>query len=419
MSPVKKNNNEPGKATEHPDTPSALNAEFGGNEHANLAALGGILLVLAVVIAMLVKNSGLAAWYDAFLTIPGVVKLGSLGVEKPLFLWVNDGLMAIFFFMIGLELKKEWLFGEFKDRKRVVLPLVGALGGVAFPAAIYLYFNADTPDAVAGWAIPTATDIAFALGVLTILGSRVPVVLKVFLMTLAILDDLIAIIIIALFYTSNLSMTSLLLAGGFITAMVVCNRIGLKNLGIYVLLGVAMWVCVLKSGVHATLAGVITALLIPAAGKTPAQSPPCDTVLHAIHPWVTLAIVPLFAFVNGGLSFEGLNLSRIMEPIPLGIALGLVVGKPIGVMVCTWLAIKLRLCQPLVGVTWLQMLGIGCLCGIGFTMSLFIGGLAFAEVGIGYARIDRLGMLAGSLTSAILGALILYYAKPATPRRPV
>ena len=395
-------------ATQH----TSSNLEAHGDNNINLAAIGGLLLVLAVVAAMIIKNSGLAGWYDAFLNIKGVVKVGEIGVEKPLFLWVNDGLMAIFFFMIGLELKKEWLFGEFKDRKRVVLPLAGALGGVAVPAAIYLYFNGATADAVAGWAIPTATDIAFALGVLTILGSRVPVVLKVFLMTLAILDDLMAIIIIALFYTSNLSMMSLLLGGLFVTIMVVCNRIGIKNLGIYVLLGIAMWVCVLKSGVHATLAGVITALLIPAVGKTPNAPSPSDEVLHSVHPWVTLAIVPLFAFVNGGISFEGLNVTRILEPIPLGIALGLLVGKPVGVMLCTWLAIKAKLCQPLAGVTWTQMLGVACLCGIGFTMSLFIGGLAFAEVGIGYARIDRLGMLVGSLSSAVLGAAILYFAKP-------
>ncbi len=379
-------------------------------EHTNLAALGGLLLVGAAILAMIVKNSELAAWYDAFLNINGVVKFGEFGVEKPLFLWVNDGLMAVFFFMIGLEIKKEWLFGAFKDRKNIILPLAGAIGGVVVPAAFYLYFNGNDPEAVAGWAIPTATDIAFALGVLTILGSRVPTPLKVFLMTLAILDDLIAIIIIALFYTANLSMNSLLLAGLFITCMGIANRLGVKNLGIFIMLGIATWVCVLKSGVHATLAGVITALLIPSTSGQPGQPSPSEEVLHSVHPWVTLAIVPLFAFVNAGISFEGLNLSRIVEPIPLGIALGLILGKPIGVMFCSYAAIHLRICKPLVGVNVYQMLGVACLCGIGFTMSLFIGGLAFAEVGIGYARIDRLGMLVGSLVSAILGGLILYLA---------
>ncbi|XOV78737.1 MAG: Na+/H+ antiporter NhaA [Aestuariibacter sp.] len=381
--------------------------------HSNrMAAIGGLLLLAAVILAMLVKNTGFASAYDAFLKIDGIVKIGGLGVEKPLFLWVNDGLMAVFFFMIGLEIKREWLHGELKDKKQVVLPMAGAIGGVVFPALIYLWFNADDPEAIVGWAIPTATDIAFALGVLTMLGSRVPTSLKVFLMTLAILDDLIAIIIIALFYTANLSLQSLLFAAGFIVFMLLCNRLGVKNLGIYILLGVATWVCVLKSGVHATLAGVITALLIPShSDKHSAnQDSPSDVALHAIHPWVILGIVPLFAFVNGGISFTDLNLGRIIEPIPLGIALGLFIGKPVGVMLCSWLVVSLKLASPLPGVTWSQMLGVAFICGIGFTMSLFIGGLAFAEVGIGYNRIDRLGMLIGSLSSAIVGVIILYLA---------
>lgn len=375
-----------------------------------MAAAGGMLLLVAVILAMLIKNTGFASVYDAFLKIDGIVRFGGIGVEKPLFLWVNDGLMAVFFFMIGLEIKKEWLYGELKEKSQVVLPLAGAVGGVVFPALIYLWFNAGDPEAIVGWAIPTATDIAFALGVLTILGSRVPASLKVFLMTLAILDDLMAIIIIALFYTANLSLQSLGFAAVFIVLMVLANRMGVRNLGIYIILGLATWVCVLKSGVHATLAGVITALLIPSDKQHSEHHAPSESVLHAIHPWVTLGIVPLFAFVNGGISFEGLNLSRISEGIPLGIALGLFIGKPVGVMLLSWLVVSLKMATPLPGVSWTQMLGVGFICGIGFTMSLFIGGLAFAEVGIGYTRIDRLGMLLGSFASAIAGMLILYFA---------
>ena len=373
-------------------------------------SLGGILLVAAAIIAMLVKNSPASEWYHAFLNIQGIVKFGAIGVEKPLFLWVNDGLMAIFFFMVGLEIKRELLYGHLKDKSQLVLPVAGAIGGVVVPALIYVLLNYKDSHALVGWAVPTATDIAFALGVLTLLGSKAPASLKIFLMTLAILDDLMAIIIIALFYTSNLSVESLYVASVFLLGLIVCHRLKIQNPGVFIVLGMALWLCVLKSGVHATLAGVITAFFIPAKRTSDGVSS-LETILRAIHPWVAFGIVPLFAFANAGISFSGLNLSQILNPIPLGIALGLFVGKPLGVALFSGAVVVFRFARLPEGVSWQQFMGIAFLCGVGFTMSLFIGGLAFAEGGAGYGRIDRLGMLVGSLASALAGFLILYWSK--------
>ena len=373
-------------------------------------SFGGILLVVAALLAMLVKNSPLTELYAAFLNIEGEVRIGALSVEKPLFLWVNDGLMAVFFFLIGLELKREVLHGHLSEIRQVVLPTLGAIGGVAVPALIYVTLNAGDPHAIVGWAVPTATDIAFALGVLALLGTSVPPALKIFLMTLAILDDLIAIIVIALFYTSGLSVVSLLTAAFFLIVLVTLNRMQVTRIAAYVLVGVALWVCVLKSGVHATLAGVITALFIPSMkneGKTKAAF---DLLIETLHPWVAFGILPLFAFVNAGVSLSGLSLAMLLDPIPLGIALGLLVGKPVGVMAFTALAVFTGLAQMPQNVRWLHFLGVSFLCGIGFTMSLFIAGLAFAEGGAGYARIDRLGLLAGSFACAIIGYIILRFA---------
>ncbi len=371
-------------------------------------SFGGMLLVVAAVLAMIVKNSPLTELYISFLNVEGEVRVGTLSVEKPLFLWVNDGLMAVFFFLIGIEIKREILHGRLSDLRQVVLPTAGAIGGVAVPALIYLWFNHGDPHAAVGWAVPTATDIAFALGVLALLGTRVPPALKIFLMTLAILDDLIAIVVIALFYTSGLSITSLLLAGGFLITLGILNRLRVTSIAAYVLVGIALWVCVLKSGVHATLAGVATAFFVPAIHDTEKGRSPIDRLINSLHPWVAFGILPLFAFVNAGVSVEGLSLGMLLEPIPLGIALGLLVGKPVGVMAFSALAIVLGLAQMPQDARWTHLLGVAFLCGIGFTMSLFIAGLAFAEGGAGYARIDRLGLLVGSIACAIIGYIILY-----------
>ncbi len=396
------------EAARQPDLFDRLGGQVG--RFARTESFGGMLLVAAALLAMFVKNSPLTDLYIAFLNIDGEVRVGALSVAKPLFLWVNDGLMAVFFFLIGLEIKRELLHGHLSDIRQVVLPTAGAIGGVALPALVYLALNADNPHAIVGWAVPTATDIAFALGVLGLLGTRVPPALKIFLMTLAILDDLIAIIVIALFYTSGLSVVSLLSAAVFLIVLVAMNRLRVTRIAAYVLIGVALWVCVLKSGVHATLAGVLTALFIPTIKRVDVNKAPLDVLIETLHPWVAFGILPLFAFVNAGVSLEGLSFAMLLDPIPLGIALGLVIGKPVGVMLFTALAIFTGLASMPKNVRWLHFLGVGFLCGIGFTMSLFIGGLAFAEGGAGYARIDRLGLLVGSFVCAIIGYIILRFA---------
>jgi len=373
----------------------------------HLESSAGLMLVLATIVAMTVKNSDLSELYINFLNVPGMVKVGALSIEKPLFLWVNDGWMAIFFFVVGLELKYEVIHGHLSDRSQVILPLVGAIGGVAVPACVYLLFNWHDPIGIKGWAVPTATDIAFALGVLAAVGSRIPVALKVFLMTLAILDDLMAIIIIALFYTSGLSITSLVAAALIIFVMIVLKRFGVRSSLPFIVLGMILWVCVLKSGVHATLAGVVTAFFISTNVSEGQSLSPAKAIIKDLHPWIAFVILPMFALVNAGVSFEGLSFSNMIEPVPLGITLGLFIGKPIGVMFCVGMVVMTGLASLPKDVTWPQMFGVAVLCGIGFTMSLFVGGLAFAEGGSGYARIDRLGILFGSGLSAVVGYIIL------------
>ena len=372
-----------------------------------LESAAGLVMLAAALAAIVIKNSPLEVIYSQFLLIEGQVRLGAISVEKPLFLWVNDFLMAIFFFMVALELKRETINGQLSDRRQVILPAMGALGGIIAPALIYLYITKNEPGAAQGWAVPTATDIAFALTVLMLVGKGLPASLKVFLMTLAILDDLAAIVIIAFFYTSGLSLESLSIAAVLIGMLWTLNRRGVSAAAPYLVIGIVLWVCVLKSGVHATLAGVVTAFFIPAAKPGADQHSPLDSILHDLHPWVAFGILPLFAFVNAGVALEGLSLDQVTAPIPFGIMLGLLLGKPIGVLLFTVIAVfafKAALPQ---NATWRQMTGIACLCGIGFTMSLFIAGLAFAEGGAGYARVDRLGILIGSLLSAVVGFLIL------------
>lgn len=368
-------------------------------------AAGGVILFAAAALALILDNSALAWLYDALLSTPVVVQVGALAIDKPLLLWINDGLMAVFFFLVGLEIKRELLTGQLSTWQNASLPAIGAIGGMAIPALIYVAFTHGDPEAIRGWAIPAATDIAFALGVLALLGSRVPVALKVFLLALAILDDLGAIIIIALFYTADLSLTSLAIAGVCAAILTSFNLAGVRKVAPYAIIGLVMWVGVLKSGVHATLAGVIIALTIPLRGGPSDETPPLLRLEHVLHPWVAFMVMPVFAFANAGVSLSGLSFSDLLAPIPLGIALGLFVGKQVGIFGFCWAATRLGLCSLPAGVSWVQMYGVALLAGIGFTMSLFIGTLAFADPA--HATAVRLGVLSGSILAGISGYIIL------------
>ena len=370
---------------------------------------GGLLLIGATIAALLLVNSPLSFLYDALLETPVSLQVGALILDKPLLLWINDGLMAVFFFLIGLEIKRELLEGELSDPSRLVVPAIAAAGGMSVPALIYVAINQGDTAALSGWAIPTATDIAFALGILSLLGSRVPNALKLFLLTLAVIDDIGAIIIIALFYSGDLSMTSLIFAGIALITLSLMNYRGVSSIAPYILVGTVLWVAVLKSGVHATLAGVVLALFIPMKDSAGSQSP-LQHLEHALHPYVVYAILPVFAFANTGINFSGLTLNSLLHPVPLGIALALVFGNQVGVFGFSWLAIKLRLGKLPQGVNWLDLYGVSALCGVGFTMSLFISGLAAEHIGTGEMVDDRLGILLGSLISALMGYLILKFS---------
>lgn len=379
-----------------------------------LEAASGLLLIAAAVLALIVNNSPLSWLYNGLLEVPVAVQIGALSIAKPLLLWINDGLMALFFLLIGLEVKRELVEGHLSKPSQVVLPGAAAIGGMLVPALIYWFLNRDNPAAIAGWAIPTATDIAFALGVLALLGKRVPVSLKLFLMTLAIIDDLGAIIIIALFYSGTLSTLSLMLAAACLAALVAMNRMGVVKLGPYLVIGLILWVCVLKSGVHATLAGVTLALCIPLRTRN-AETSPLLSLEHALHPWVAYGILPLFAFANAGVSLAGVTLESFTHTVPMGIAVGLLAGKTLGVFGLTWLAIKLGLAALPAGANWGQILGVAILCGIGFTMSLFVGSLAFEPGVSDYAGTDRMGILTGSIIAAIVGYAITAMSSPKQP----
>ncbi len=370
-----------------------------------LEAASGLLLIAAAVLALLISNSPFAHFYSSLLDVPVAVQVGALNIAKPLLLWINDGLMAIFFLLVGLELKREVVYGQLATPSQIILPGAAAIGGMLVPALVYAWFNQGDSEAMRGWAIPMATDIAFALGVLALLGSRVPTSLKLFLMTLAIIDDLGAIIVIALFYSSELSSLSLMLAGAALIGLFALNRMGVCQLGPYLLLGLFLWVCVLKSGVHATLAGVALAFFIPVKGDDPEHSP-LATLEHALHGWVAFGILPLFAFANAGVSLQGMNLQSFLQPVPLGIAAGLLLGKTVGVLGLTAIAVFTRMARLPEGANWGQLLGVAVLCGIGFTMSLFVGSLAFTPDVSPYAGQDRMGILTGSLLAAVLGYLI-------------
>ena len=366
----------------------------------------GILLMLSAVVAILIANTPLARFYDMLIDVPFIIGIGELEISKPLLLWINDGLMAIFFMLVGLELKREFLEGELSDRSNIILPGIGAIGGMFIPAGIYVLFNYSNPNTIDGWAIPAATDIAFALGIVSLLGSRVPTSLKVFLTSLAIFDDLGAIIIIALFYTSKISQLALGVAFTCIVVLFLLNRFGVMRKRFYLAVGAIMWVAVLKSGVHATLAGVTLALFIPVAKDNNGVSP-LKSLEHDLHPIVYLFVLPVFAFANSGIALLGLSIDQVLHSVPIGIALGLFIGKQIGIFGLCFLAIKLGIAKLPSGMNLKALYGTAALCGVGFTMSLFIGSLAFEETGINMIFDERLGILIGSVASGLVGYLVL------------
>jgi NhaA family Na+:H+ antiporter len=384
--------------------PSAKDTLF--SRVVNHEAFGGILLMMAAVAALLVANSSLSGAYNGALKSYFAVTLNGAGIEKPLILWINDGLMAVFFFLIGLELKRELLEGKLKNPRDVILPGMAAVGGMAVPALIYTYVNWGNPETIGGWAIPAATDIAFALGILALVGSRAPTSLKVFLLTLAILDDLGAIIIIALFYTAELKVDYLFMAVIPLIGLIILNLRGAHRIAPALLLGTIMWFFVLRSGVHATLAGVVTAFCIPLYdrwGKSPLHS-----LEHGLTPYVNFGIIPIFAFANAGVVLAGMSVGNLLEPVPMGIATGLVVGKMVGVFGVTFLMVKFGLARLPHGANWAHIFGLACLAGVGFTMSLFIGGLSFSDPAM--MNEVRLGVLSGSVVAGVVGYTVLMLA---------
>lgn len=370
----------------------------------------GTLLIIATILAMFMANSPFADEYGALMQMPVVVMFGDFDISKPLLLWINDGLMAVFFFMVGLEIKREVIEGSLSDKSKLALPTFAAIGGMVVPAVVYSYFNWGNEAAMQGWAIPMATDIAFALGILSLLGKRVPMQLKVFLLALAIIDDLGAIIVIAVFYTSNMSFVSLSIAAGMIVALFGMNRAGVVNNAAYILVGIILWTAVLKSGVHATLAGVILGLMIPIKGNQKSF----HELEHSLYAPVNFFILPVFAFANAGIGFSTVSAKDFTDSMTIGIALGLFLGKQVGVVVFTFLAQILRLGSLPEGMNWGSVYGLGILSGIGFTMSLFVGSLAFeCHEGVCYDLVDyRMGILIGSFVSGIAGYLVLYKNLP-------
>ncbi len=382
-------------------------------EFFRLEAAGGLVLVFASALALIIANSPAFGLYNYIFNEVdfriGFSDIGALDTEihKSILLWINDGMMAVFFFLVGLEIKREVLEGELSTPKKALLPALAAIGGMAVPAAIYYYINMDTPELLGGWAIPAATDIAFALGILALVGSRAPVSLKILLTAIAIIDDIGAILIIAIFYSDYLEVSALLFALIPFLGLFLLNRRGVSNTAPYILLGIILWVAVLKSGVHATLAGVIIALMIPMRCKTNHEYSPVKHLEHGLHPWVAFMILPIFGFANAGVPFDGMGWNSLLEPVTLGIAAGLFVGKQIGVFGILWLTIVTGLSPKPEGTNWVQLYAVSLLCGVGFTMSLFIGGLAFE--GVEMQASVRLGVLVGSIASAVLAFLLLRF----------
>lgn len=368
---------------------------------------GGILLIVASVLAMVFANSGLSGIYNEVLNLPLVVAIGGFEISKPLVLWVNDGLMALFFLMIGLEVKREILEGHLSELNQVVLPGIAALAGVVVPALIFAALNREDSFAIRGWAIPSATDIAFALGIFSLFGRHLPQSLKMFLLSVAIFDDIAAILIIALFYSGELSTLSLMVAGFGLVALFILNRLRVAYISIYILVGLVVWAAVLKSGVHATLAGFAVAWFIPIKVRNQYEYPMLPALEHNLQPWVAFFILPFFAFVNAGVNLTGIGLDDLLAPVTLGIIAGLFLGKQLGIMGVSWICIRLKIARMPERANWTQLYGVSILAGIGFTMSLFIGGLAFEGDSTGMADKVKLGVLVGSLLSAVLGAVIL------------
>ncbi|MGF1708019.1 Na+/H+ antiporter NhaA [Enterovibrio baiacu] len=368
-----------------------------------MESAGGLVLIIAAILAIIIANSPLQPVYESVLHS----YVAGLSVEH----WVNDGLMAIFFLLIGLEVKRELIEGALNTKEKAIFPAIAAVGGMVAPALVYLAFNANDPVTASGWAIPAATDIAFALGVMALLGKRVPLSLKVFLLALAIIDDLGVIVIIALFYSSDLSVTALTVAFLSTMALFLMNSKNVSGVKWYMLVGAILWFSVLKSGVHATLAGVVLGFAIPLEGGKDGKSP-LKTLEHAIHPYAAFLILPLFAFANAGVSLEGVSFESLTNTLPLGIALGLLVGKPLGIFTFSWLSVKMGVARLPESVNFKQIFAVSLLCGIGFTMSIFISSLAFVGVDQSYITFSRLGILIGSTLSALAGYALLNAVLP-------
>jgi len=368
----------------------------------------GIILVFTTFLAMILANSPANDLYTLLIETLLAIKVGTFEIAKPLLLWVNDGLMAIFFLVVGLELKREFIEGELSSVKKIILPALGAIGGMVIPALIYILFNAHDPIAIKGWAIPSATDIAFVMGILSLLGSRVPASLKVFLASLAIFDDIGAILIIAFFYTSKISLAALIVVFCCLWLLFFLNRRGVSETSLYVVVGVIMWTAILKSGVHATLAGVLLAMFIPMKSSEDPRISPLKAMEHDLHAAVAFFILPFFAFCNAGINFQGLTVEQLFHNVSLGIAFGLFIGKQAGIFAFCWIGIQLKFAELPKGISWSMLYGGAALSGIGFTMSLFIASLAFEETGVNLMFDERLGILAGSILSGIVGYYVLY-----------
>ena len=379
-----------------------------------MESAGGIVLMFAAVLAMLAANSPAAGLYALFIDTPVEIRVGALQIAKPMLLWVNDGLMAIFFFLVGLELKREILEGELSRPSNVLLPVIGAVGGIVVPVGIYVALNAGDEQAMRGWAIPAATDIAFALGIVSLLGSRVPTSLKVFLVSLAIFDDLGAIVIIAIFYSAELSLTALLFALFCLALLTVFSWRRVAGVSSYIVVGIVMWVAVLKSGVHATFAGVALAAFIPMRDTADSSRSPLRELEHDLHQVVAFGVLPLFAFVNAGISLSGVGFTALTDKVSLGVAAGLFIGKQLGIFLFCAIAIMLGVARLPKGASFGSLYGIAVLCGVGFTMSLFIGSLAFENVRLDREMVfdERLGIILGSLLSGLLGYLVLHLTLP-------
>lgn len=373
--------------------------------NSRMETMGGLVLALAAIAALIAANSPLASAYQSLLAIPVNIEFGALKINQTVLLFINDALMAIFFLLVGLEIKREFVAGELSDPRKALLPFIAASGGFILPAILFVLLNLGSPENFRAWAVPTATDIAFVVGLIAALGQLVPLSLKIFVLAIAIIDDLMAVVVIAIFYTANLSLVSLAVAFALLGVLVIFNRVGVKSTAAFVLVGILMWVAVLKSGVHATLAGVALGMVIPLRDGEAEGHSMLESLEHSLKPWVTFLIVPIFAFANAGVPLLGLGLDALTAPLTFGIIVGLFMGKQLGIFGATWLAVRSGLSPRPDNATWLQIYGVALLCGIGFTMSLFIGSLSFSDPAL-QDRI-RLGVILGSALSALVGILVL------------